>query len=329
MLYIMEISLMQLEKDDISKDVIRWLKPFLQYITGQNYSINTINSYKQQIMVFSDFCEEISQEVSLQTIKPMHISYFFAWLDEKISAKNNTKASYLRTLKSFFNFITRNNNELVDFDYLFKNLKLKLKKGEKKEVNYLNSLQTTRILEFLDKNIQKKADYMSNRNSLLIKLLFGAGLRISEALNLKLCDFFTNSDNDEFFELNILAKGGEIQSAYILKDFIKNEMDYIKKVINIDEYVFLTVHNTRLNRITAYTILKNIYIKSGVFNKTGCHILRHSFAMDLMSKDINLGVIQKALRHKKINTTMIYAEGSPEMIKAALKNTKKFDEVAK
>lgn len=103
----------------------------------------------------------------------MHISYFFAWLDEKISAKNNTKASYLRTLKSFFNFITRNNNELADFDYLFKNLKLKLKKGEKKEVNYLNSLQTTKILEFLDKNTQKKSRLHVKSKFFIDKTAFG------------------------------------------------------------------------------------------------------------------------------------------------------------
>ena len=39
----------------------------------------------------------------------------------------------------------------------------------------------------------------------------------------------------------------------------------------------------------------------------------------MMAKDVNLGVIQKALRHKNINTTMIYADGTPEMIKEALK----------
>lgn len=249
----------------------------------------------------------------------MHISYFFAWLEARIKPKNATKASYYRTLKSFFNFLTKNNDDLIDFDYLFKNFSIKLKKGENKEVKFINSADMDKILNFLQETIKKNNNYKNNRNSLLVKLLFGAGLRISEALNLKVQDFTTNNTDDEFYALNITAKGGERQKAYVLKSLIQDEFSYISQKLSLNDYVFLTSHNTQLKRQTAYVNLKRIYELAGVFHKEGCHILRHSFAMDLMAKDINLGVIQKALRHKNINTTMIYADGSPEMIKEALK----------
>lgn len=309
---------MILEKDGIAQDIIRWKNMFLREKKGINCSNNTISTYDRQLIVFSDFCEEISEETSLKTIKQMHISYFFAWLDERIGAKNNTKAGYLRTLKSFFSFLTKNNDDLVDFDYLFKNFRLKLKKGEKKELNFIDNHKMDRILEFLERKRQKTQNYINNRNSLLIKLMFGAGLRISEALNLKVCDFTTKDSDDEFYELSILAKGGEIQTAYILKSLIKDEVKYIFDKLDLDSFIFLTVHNTKLLRQTAYRVIKNIYQKSGVF-KSGCHILRHSFAMDLVRKDVNLSVIQKLMRHKNVATTMIYAEGSPEMMKEALK----------
>lgn len=77
-------------------------------------------------------------------------------------------------------------------------------------------------------------------------------------------------------------------------------------------------HGMQMQRQTAYNVLKNIYSRVGL-SVSGCHILRHSFAMELMHKDVNLGIIQKALRHKRINTTMIYADASPDMIKDALK----------
>lgn len=313
---------MELEKQGLRQDVIRLKNLFIRELESLNFSKNTILTYNQQLLVFSDFCEEISDEVGLKNIKQMHISYFFAWLEARIQPKNATKASYYRTLKSFFNFITKNNDDLIDFDYLFKNLSLKLKKGENKEIKFINSADMDKIFKFLQESIKKNNNYKNNRNSLLVKLLFGAGLRISEALNLKVKDFTTNNANDEFYALNITAKGGERQKAYILKILMHDELCYISQKLSLDDYIFLTSHNTQLKRQTAYVNLKRIYKKAGIF-KEGCHILRHSFAMDLMAKDINLGVIQKALRHKNINTTMIYADGTSEMIKEALMKGKR------
>ena len=310
---------MELEKDGFGRDIIRLKNLFIRELDSLNYSKNTISTYNQQLLVFGDFCEEISDEVGLKDIKQMHISYFFSWLNERIKPKNATKASYYRTLKSFFNFLTKNNDDFIDFDYLFKNFSLKLKKGENKEINFIKSTDIDKILKFLQECIKNNNNYKNNRNSLLVKLLFGAGLRISEALNLRIQEFTTNNANDEFYTLNITAKGGERQKAYIIKSLIHHEFSYISQKLSPDDYIFLTSRDTQLKRQTAYINLKRIYELAGVFQKKGCHILRHSFAMDLMAKDVNLGVIQKALRHKNINTTMIYADGTPEMIKEALK----------
>ena len=96
---------------------------------------------------------------------------------------------------------------MIDFDYLFKRFSLKLKKGENKEIKFINSTDMDKILNFLQANIKKDNNYKNNRNSLLIKLLFGAGLRISEALNSKMQDISTNSSSDEFYTLISLQKG--------------------------------------------------------------------------------------------------------------------------
>ena len=102
-----------------------------------------------------------------------------------------------------------------------------------------------KILEYLQQTIKNNNNYKNNRNSLLVKLLFGAGLRISEALNLKLIDFTTSDTNDEFYELSIIAKGGERQKAYILKSLIEKELSYISQKRSVSDYVFLTSHNTQ------------------------------------------------------------------------------------
>ena len=72
---------MELEKDGFGRDIIRLKNLFIRELDSLNYSKNTISTYNQQLLVFGDFCEEISDEVGLKDIKQMHISYFFSWLN--------------------------------------------------------------------------------------------------------------------------------------------------------------------------------------------------------------------------------------------------------
>lgn len=305
----------------IYEEIKKWINLFINQINGLNYSKNTIFTYNQQLLVFYDYCVENSYKFSLKTIKQMHITNFFAYIDE-ISLKSrgkvlssSTKSSYLRTLKSFFNFISKNNDELLDFDYLFENFKLKLVIDKKDKINYLDDKEQARLLNLFNNRLKKSKIYMNYRNLLLLKLLMQAGLRISEALNLKLCDFELNSDG--FYEISILAKGGNYEIIYMLESLIKEEMDYFYNSIKQDDFIFLTSNNTRLTRIAAYKIFENAYNRCGI-KKRGCHILRHTFAMNLLFKDAKINVIQKALRHKRIQTTLIYADTTSDIIKDEL-----------
>ena len=305
---------MTLTKGCIYDDILRWCKAFITECKALNFSKNTLSTYQRQILTFADYCEEVD-ELTLKNIKQMNISHFFVWLDERISPKNATRAGYLRTLKSFFNFISKNNDDEVNYSFLFKSYKIKFKKGEKKTIKYFTPSEMTKILEFLDERKELRK-YEIVRNSLLIKLMYFAGLRISEALNLKLCDF---EKDGEFYKMSILAKGGEIQEAFIKIEHIIREMDYFKSEFDKNSYIFLGKNRIRrLTRETAYHILEHIYKAIGL-NKRGCHILRHAFAVGLVDKQINLSIIQKALRHKSINTTMIYAESTNDIVKQALK----------
>lgn len=307
---------MKLITGTLDDDILRWQKVFISNLEGLNFSKNTISTYRQQINTFYDYCVEIADSVTLKNIKQMHLSGFFAWLENTLKPKNATKAGYARTLRSFFKFISKNNDDLVDFDYLFDGFKLKLKKGEKKKVNFMDSSERERILAFLEDKIIKKGNFSSYRNSLLTKLLLLAGLRVSEALELKLSDFSLGKDG--FYEIEIIAKGGEAQTAYIEEYAIKEEINYIRKFINFDDDIFVSSRNIKLKRQNVNSMLNNVYKKCHI-NKTGCHILRHSLAMNMLEKNTSLGVIQKVLRHKRIETTMVYADATPEMVKEALK----------
>lgn len=306
--------------NDNEVELEKWKNSFIFNLKALNYSKNTINAYILQINSFIEFAIIYQDEFSLKNIKQMHLGMFFNFLDEESHKKNQkllsgaTKKAYYRTLKSFFNFISNNNDDLINYDELFKNFKIKFKNSENNELNYLKNDEIVKIMNYFDKKITKQPTFSNYRNFFLIKLMCKGGLRISEALNLKLLNFIKKKD---FYTIFFIGKGGAEQIIYIKDNIIDKEIEYFQKMKNTNAFIFTTQSGKQLNRTNAYRIINNVYSKCGI-RKKGCHILRHSFAMGLLDNGANISVIQKALRHKSVETTMIYANADTEMIQEAL-----------
>ena len=322
------------EKLDFADEMEKYKESFISYNKIADKSINTINTYKNCLDGFVEFCYENNDVITFNNLSQKHITDYFIWLDELYKKKqkkkainksksisSSTKLSYLTILKIFFKYITNNNDMLIDLEKILDNYKIAKKKTSKLE-NFMKESERDKILDYIENRLVKKPEYRYNKNyrdSLLIKLMLKSGLRISEALNLKFSDF-QESDDGEFYDINILAKGGEYQTAYISKSYIESEFTYLLERSDIDNYIFTGgLENKPISRQNAYSLLARIYRKCGIINKRGCHILRHSFAMNMVEKNTNLGVIQKALRHKKIQTTMIYADATGDMVKKEMK----------
>ena len=322
------------EKLDFADEMEKYKDSFISYNKIADKSINTINTYKNCLNGFVEFCYENNDVISFSNLNQKHITDYFIWLDDLYRKKQNrksftraksisssTKISYLTILKIFFKYITNNNDKLIDLEKILDNYKIAKKKTSKLE-NFMKESERDKILDYVENRLVKKPEYRYNKNyrdSLLIKLMLKSGLRISEALNLKFSDF-QESDDGEFYDINILAKGGEYQTAYIPKSHIKADFERLLSINLPENYIFTSGCSDKpISRQNVYSLLARIYRKCGIVNKRGCHILRHSFAMNMVEKNTNLGVIQKALRHKKIQTTMIYAHATGDMVKKEMR----------
>ena len=318
------------EKLDFADEMANYRDSFISYNKIADKSINTINTYRNCLDGFVEFCYENNDVISFNNLSQKHITDYFIWLDDLYRKKqhkksatrtksisSSTKISYLTILKIFFKYITNNNDKLIDLEKILDGYKIAKKKVNKFE-NFMKESERDKILDYVENRLVKKPEYRYNKNyrdSLLIKLMLKSGLRISEALNLKFCDF-QESDDGEFYDINILAKGGEYQTAYIAKSYIKVDFERLLSINLPENYIFTSGCSDKpISRQNVYSLLARIYRKCGIVNKRGCHILRHSFAMNMVEKNTNLGVIQKALRHKKIQTTMIYADATGDMVK--------------
>jgi len=218
-------------------------------------------------------------------------------------------------LRVFFKFISKNNDDLMDFDYLFDGFRIKDKNSNKKNIKHLNSGEVVKLLSFLEKKREKNCSYISNRNSLLIKLQLYAGLRVSEALNLFGIDFI---ENDGFYKIIIhQAKGGLEQVAFIRSNLIENELKYLVEIVGHNSFLFITRAGNQLSREQAYILITRVFKNCGI-KQSGCHVLRHTFAMMMLGHNTNLSIIQKAMRHAHIKSTVIYADATDDMIKENL-----------
>jgi len=141
----------------------------------------------------------------------------------------------------------------------------------------------------------------NQKHKLIIALSYGAGLRISEAQNLKVRDI-------NFSELTIHlkeTKGGKDRIT-VLPQKLKNILHKITVLKNANDFVFESERGGKLSTRTLQKIFENALLKSGVKKPATFHSLRHSFATHLLENGIDVRYVQELLGHANIRTTQIY-----------------------
>jgi len=305
-------------------DLNQWFDTYIFEKENLNLSINTIEQYKRVFDHFYDFCsykEEDSDELKIGDIDKKFIWDYFIWKEKKFKKKisPSTKNLHISVLKSFFKYISKNDEKNKKYAKVARKLeditiKVPIRKPKEIDEDELwKILLYVKELPYTDVN-GKKSEIINHRNSLILKILIFTGIRTSELLNLKLSDFI--SEDEENYSFNVIGKGDKERTSYLKKDTIDKELNFLLSK-NLT-FVAETKNGNVLDRKNLWDTIKKIYINSGV-NKSGIHILRHTFAKSLVSKNVNLKTIQELLGHSDIQTTMIYAKTNEKNKLSALK----------
>ncbi len=282
----------------LNQKINDWLET-LKKIRG--LSENTLISYKNDFDKFICFLNQhLSSEVTVQELKKLSKSDFRSFLsDQRNKNINSTSiARVISSLKSFFNFLLDEGD--IEDSVIFTIKTPKLKKSLPRPINSELAIQTINNAVEIE-----KIKWVGLRNKSILLLLYGCGLRISEALNLNFSDL---SDREH---LVIKGKGN--------KERIVPIMNYIKK--NIDLYVencpkqfepndplFVGKRFGRLSpRIIQYA-LEKIRQNLSLPETATPHALRHSFATHLLESGGDLRTIQELLGHSSLSTTQKYTK---------------------
>ena len=146
------------------------------------------------------------------------------------------------------------------------------------------------------------------RNRAILETLYGCGLRVSEAIGLKISDLFF----EEGF-IKVTGKGDKqrfvpiapLTMKYInlYKTEIRNHQTIPEEFIDT---LFLNRRGKALSRAMIFTIIKDLVEKTGIRKNVSPHTFRHSFATHLLENGADLRAIQQMLGHESITTTEIY-----------------------
>lgn len=197
--------------------------------------------------------------------------------------------------------------DLFAIKFFFENvLKQKIKIPNPKKNHTLPEILTI-------KEVKKLIESTSNiKHKIIIKLLYGCGLRVSEIVNLKKNDL----DLKEGLIHIRLAKGKKDRFVKIPSSMEEQLESYIKNLE--EEILFPSNRGGKLTKDTIQKIVQNSAKKAGIKKRVYPHLLRHSFATHLLEQGTDLRIIQKLLGHSDLKTTQIYTQIS----QASIKNVK-------
>ncbi|MBP5483485.1 MAG: site-specific tyrosine recombinase XerD [Bacteroidales bacterium] len=267
------------------------IKDYRNYLRiERGMSPNTVASYCHDVEGFLEWCEVEPRAVTTGDIE----SYL-----GKVTADGLSKRSTARLLSSLRNFfswcveegeITDNPCDRVDAPKLGK---------------YLPAVLSVKEVETILDSVDLKAQF-GKRNRAILEVLYGCGLRVSEAANLRISHIHL----DEGF-VDVIGKGNKqrlVPLGEVAADAIRAYLEDrpVPASAAYEDFLFLNRFGKPISRVSLFNLVKDQAMAAGVQKEISPHTFRHSFATHLIENGADLRIVQEMLGHESILTTEIY-----------------------
>jgi site-specific recombinase XerD len=281
---------------------------FLEYTEiEKGRSLNTVQNYDRYLARFLQFLKKDSPS----DITDSSVREFRLWLNRQSTGNNKktgetlkkkTQNYYLIALRAFLKYLARQGIKSLAPE------RIELAKVGERHIEFMNNEELHRLLEAPTKN-EKGADLKSLRDRAILELLFSTGLRVSELCSLSR-DIDLSAD-----EVSIRGKGDKVRVVFLSDEAKSCLKAYLAKRDDMDDALFVKVamekrsngDSAPLTRRSVERIVKHYATKAGIMSKKVTpHVIRHSFATDLLSNGADLRSVQALLGHANIGTTQIY-----------------------
>ncbi|MDG1677232.1 MAG: tyrosine recombinase XerC [Paracoccaceae bacterium] len=262
-------------------------------------SSNTLVAYRRDVLDFLSFLTIHSGNKNgasqLDSIDQVSMRSWIA--ENRRSGKTSRSiARQLSSVKSFYKWFAKRRG--IDPTMV---LITKAPKFQKKLPRALSKEAAKEISQSID--LTDNEPWVIARDTAVILLLYGCGLRISEALSLKYSEMPLTDT------LKIQGKGDKFRIIPILqiaREAVENYLNTLPFTLNGNDNIFRGVRGGSLNPRSIQLVMKLIREKLGIASNATPHSLRHSFATHLLTSGADLRSIQELLGHSSLSTTQIY-----------------------
>lgn len=278
---------------------------FLSYLSVERaLSKNTLLSYGRDLKKYIAYLQALGIKSLAQTTRKEIGDFMFKLKDEGLSSVSI--ARNLAAIKVFCRFLVRERilpddpSALVDSPKLWKRIPDSLSECEVNSL--LSSADVSRIQGVRDRAI--------------LELMYATGLRVSEAVELKIQDV-----NLEVGFLRCLGKGSKERVVPLGKEAISAVNKYLLEARPklarpfSGNILFLSRLGKRISRQSFWKLIKAYSLKAGIQKAIRPHSLRHSFATHLLERGADLRSVQEMLGHADISTTQIYTHVDKNRLK--------------
>lgn len=285
---------------------------FIEYIESEKrYSKLTVRNYKRDVLGFAEW---FNDRIGLDKFDATKVSAedIRDWIIYRLDTAELSAASMnreLSSIKSLFSYLRR------------------IGVVEKDITKRISSLKTPKVLpqfvpqsrmdELLESTREQKysQEFKQVRNSLIISMLYGCGIRLAELLDIKLGDITNGS-------VKIHGKGDKDRLVPLLPELVSRVEAYVEccrrcgiELTAADKLIVGTAGKP-LSRSTVQRVVRQEMMAANVQGRKSPHILRHTFATHLLGKGADMREIQELMGHSSLSTTQHYTHNSIEQLQS-------------
>lgn len=288
-----------MEIDEFIK--IDYINKYRETIINKNYSLCTLNAYMSDLLGLFNYVNK-----ALININESDIKAYIIYLNKAKMSPSSVRRK-ISTFKSFYKFLYKNNYMDKKKYPMNKVVNPKLEKRLPKFVYY------SELLEIIDAAENTKNGI---RDKLIIELLYATGLRVSELTNIKISDIDFNNR-----KIKVLGKGNKERIVFY-GEYAEDALnEYLNSGVNKGEkYLFINNKNVKMTDRSIEYIIDNIMKKLSIKTHVTPHVLRHTFATDMLNNGCDIKVVQEILGHSSLKATEIYTHVTNERIKEVYYN---------
>jgi len=265
-------------------------------------SSNSISSYSRDLQKFEAFLQASNRD--FEKLSPQNLTDFEVSLKSLGLAPSSINRA-LSAVKGFYKYVS------LEFDISNPTLEIVSAKIARKLPKALSVEEVTKLIE----SAKREGDAMSLRDFAILELLYSSGGRVSEIVGVNTADISISKTADgDVTVLKLRGKGskerlvplGKFAVAAIEDYFTRTRPALAAKNSKSEPALFLNARGKRLSRQSAWQIVLDAAVATGLEGKVSPHVFRHSYATHLLDGGADIRVVQELLGHSSVTTTQIY-----------------------